>query len=94
MLYVHGHSAGGTNPSLVEMMQFGIPVLAHGCSFNRYSTEDCARYFLTAEELARELCALTPEAAAKIGAEMREIARRRYTWEIIGDAYFALTKQV
>lgn len=38
-VYVHGHSAGGTNPSLVEMMHFGIPVLAHGCAFNRHSTE-------------------------------------------------------
>lgn len=92
-LYVHGHSAGGTNPALVEMMQFGIPVLAHGCSFNRYSTEDRARYFLSANELAQELANLTPEAAAEIGAAMREIARRRYTWETVGEAYFTLLER-
>lgn len=89
-VYVHGHSAGGTNPSLVEMMHFGVPVIAHGCAFNRQSTEDKARYFLTQAELAEQMRALTPEDAATIGADMREIAQRRYTWDAIGDAYFQL----
>ena len=34
-LYLHGHSAGGTNPSLVEMMPFGVPILAWDCAYNR-----------------------------------------------------------
>ena len=89
-VYLHGHSAGGTNPSLVEMMHFGIPVLAHGCAFNRYSTECKARYFETANELADLLRGLDPETAARIGADMREIAQRRYTWDNIGKAYFEL----
>jgi glycosyltransferase involved in cell wall biosynthesis len=89
-LYVHGHSAGGTNPSLVEMMHFGVPVIAHGCGFNRHSTEDKARYFLTPAELAEQMRALTPEDAATIGAHMREIAQRRYTWDAIGTVYFQL----
>ncbi len=93
-VYVHGHSAGGTNPSLVEMMHFGIPVLAHGCVFNRYSTEGKARYFETPEELVREVHALTPSEASVIGADMLEIARRRYTWESVGAAYFALLEQL
>lgn len=88
--YVHGHSAGGTNPSLVEMMHFGVPVLAHGCSFNRNSTEDRALYFQTSEELMRIVQSLKPEAASEIGASMREIARRRYTWDHVGRAYFDL----
>ena len=33
-LYVHGHSAGGTNPSLVEAMNFGLPILAFDCVYN------------------------------------------------------------
>ena len=32
--YVHGHSAGGTNPSLVEAMYFSIPIFAFDCNFN------------------------------------------------------------
>lgn len=92
-VYLHGHSAGGTNPSLVEMMHFGIPVLAHGCAFNRHSTEDKARYFQSATELAELLCSLDPEDAAQIGSNMREIAKRKYTWDQIGKAYFALLER-
>ena len=89
-VYLHGHSAGGTNPSLVEMMHFGVPVLAHGCAFNRHSTEDKARYFESAAELAEQLRNLDPEDAGQIGTDMREIAQRKYTWDQIGKAYFEL----
>lgn len=89
-VYLHGHSAGGTNPSLVEMMHFGIPVLAHGCAFNRHSTEDKAQYFRTSAELADLLQGLDPRDAQEIGAQMREIAQRRYTWDHIGASYFGL----
>lgn len=89
-IYVHGHSAGGTNPSLVEMMHFGIPVLAHDCSFNRHTTEEKAVYFLTADELAHAIQALDAENAIRIGADMREIACRRYTWDQVGQSYFSL----
>lgn len=93
-VYLHGHSAGGTNPSLVEMMHFGIPILAHACPFNRYSTEGKARYFETAKELRKLLSSLDSDIAAQIGADMLEIARRRYTWDNIGKAYFELIDRV
>jgi glycosyltransferase involved in cell wall biosynthesis len=89
-VYLHGHSAGGTNPSLVEMMHFGVPVLAHGCAFNCHSTEGKARYFESAAELAEQLRNLGPEDAGQIGTDMREIAQRKYTWDQIGKAYFEL----
>src|SRR5690606_3171210 len=89
-VYLHGHSAGGTNPSLVEMMHFGIPVLANGCAFNRHSTEGKARYFQSAVELADLVRSLDPADTAQIGSNMREIAQRKYTWDQIGKAYFAL----
>lgn len=92
-LYVHGHSAGGTNPSLVEMMHFGIPVFAHGCSFNRFTTEDKARYFATSAELVTLLRLMHVEEARAIGADMLEVAQRRYTWDQIGKAYFELLER-
>jgi len=88
--YIHGHSAGGTNPSLVEMMHFGVPVLAHGCVFNRHSTDEQAVYFMNSAELTEAVLAMTTKDAAAIGARMREIAERRYTWNDIGKAYFSL----
>ncbi len=89
-LYVHGHSAGGTNPALVEMMHFGIPVAAHGCAFNRYTTEEKAMYFTSAEELREVLANITDDEGRSIGRDMAEIARRRYTWAEIGRAYLDL----
>lgn len=89
-LYVHGHSAGGTNPSLVEMMHFGIPVLAFDCVFNRYTTENQALYFLHAvalRERAREFASTETQG---VGVAMKRIAEERYTWDAIGAAYFDL----
>lgn len=89
-LYVHGHSAGGTNPSLVEMMHFGIPVLAHGCSFNRHTTEGKALYFETTGDLQQSVKDLTAVQGAKVGSAMKEIAHRRYIWERVAKEYFDL----
>lgn len=89
-VYVHGHSAGGTNPSLVEMMHFGIPILAHDCIFNRYSTEGKAQYFKTASELEALHSRLDRADAVEMGRQMQEIAKRRYTWDLIGESYFKL----
>jgi glycosyltransferase involved in cell wall biosynthesis len=87
---VHGHSAGGTNPALVEAMHFGKPVLAYDCSYNRSTTEDKALFFKSSAELARLLETIEPTKAEEIGRKMREIANRRYTWKVVADEYFSL----
>lgn len=87
-IYVHGHSAGGTNPSLVEMMHFGVPILAYDCIFNRCTTEDKACFFKDAAALRNALKILDADDAARIGVNMRLIAQARYTWDAVGRAYF------
>lgn len=89
-LYVHGHSAGGTNPALVEMMHFGVAIAAHGCAFNRHTTEGQALYFESAEELAQLVRGLTASQQAAVGGVMADVARRRYTWSQIGRSYLKL----
>lgn len=81
--YIHGHSAGGTNPSLVEAMFFGRPVLAYDVVYNRETTEGKACYFRSAEELA----GLLETAQLKGGEAMKEIAQRRYTWKHVAGQY-------
>ena len=44
-LYVHGHTVGGTNPSLIEALGSGQPVLAHDNKFNRWVAGEGACYF-------------------------------------------------
>ena len=72
------------------MMYFGILVLAFGCSFNRYTTEDKAIYFNSAEELVLLFLELKVESMDEVGVHMKEIAVRRYSWEKVGRAYFDL----
>jgi glycosyltransferase involved in cell wall biosynthesis len=91
-LYLHGHSAGGTNPSLVEMMPFAVPILAWDCSYNRASTAGSAPGFRNTAGLIALVRRLTdrPDLCATIGAELARIAAHRYRWDAIADAYFEL----
>lgn len=85
--YIHGHSAGGTNPSLVEMMHFSKPVFAFDCSYNRATTENNAFYFSDEKQLKDLIGA---EVSTETGTMMKEIANRRYTWDIVRQEYFGL----
>lgn len=86
-LYLHGHSAGGTNPSLVEMMHFETPIFAFDCSFNRYSTENKAQYFDSVQALKVLLMRDDKDVLKKNALNMKEIADRRYTWAEISRLY-------
>lgn len=88
--YVHGHSAGGTNPSLVEAMHFGKAVLAFDCDYNRRTKEGKALFFASSAELQQLVESLDKIVAENIGRDMLEIANRRYTWSIVAQQYFAL----
>lgn len=85
-LYIHGHSAGGTNPALVEMMHFGRPTLAFECEFNRATTAGAAQFFTSEASLVAALQGPAPSN----GDALREIAKRDYLWEDIGAQYFDL----
>ncbi|WP_308124532.1 DUF1972 domain-containing protein [Maritalea mobilis] len=90
-VYVHGHSAGGTNPSLVEMMPFGRPIAVFDCAYNRATTENQAATFDDAQSLARLLPDLwQPQTATAMGAALAEMAARRYRWDEVAAAYFDL----
>lgn len=86
--YIHGHSAGGTNPSLVEAMFFGVPILAFDVVYNRETTQNKALYFKDAIELV----AISKEKQEVMTANaktMKEIAEREYTWKQIAQQYEA-----
>lgn len=84
--YIHSHSAGGTNPSLVEVMFFGCPVLAYDVVYNRETTENKANYFRDITDLVLLLVKNSNEYEANAKA-MMEIAHRRYTWKSIAEQY-------
>lgn len=94
-LYIHGHSAGGTNPSLVEAMFFGKPIFAYDVSYNRESTFGKAAYFQDAHQLQALVEGLSmgceePHLSGAehcSGAEMARLAQENYRWEDIAARY-------
>jgi len=88
-LYLHGHTVGGTNPSLVEALGAGNPVLAHDNAYNRWTAGPRQAYFSTAADVSAELDAIL--ASPPRLAEMTSAARERYhsglTWYQIGEQY-------
>lgn len=90
-LYLHGHSAGGTNPALVEMMGMGRPIAAWDCGFNRATTHGAAAYFDSARSLRALIPGLTdPPRAQAMARTLRATARSRYRWHDVTRAYFAV----
>lgn len=86
-VYVHGHSAGGTNPVLVEAMWAGLPTLAFDVPFNRFTTHEHGFYFETRDQLVALSRQTPPDALAKSGAALRATAERTYSWAAIRQAY-------
>jgi hypothetical protein len=77
--YLHGHSVGGTNPSLVEILFFDCDILCWDCSFNRATAGDAVRFFAGAADLGRLLDEKQPRHAD------RAPLRARYTRGAIAD---------
>lgn len=86
-LYIHGHSAGGTNPSLVEAMFLGLPVICYGVSYNRTTTGDQAFYFSDEKELENLLKTLTQADIKKCALRMKKIAENKYVWNTVAEKY-------
>lgn len=91
-LYVHGHRVGGTNPSLVEALAAGSPVLAHNNPFNRWVAGEGAHYFCDEQQCAEQFDLLIDD-DEELG-RMSEISLQRhhegFTWESVLGAYESL----
>jgi glycosyltransferase involved in cell wall biosynthesis len=92
-LYFHGHSAGGTNPSLLEAMACSALVCAHDNSFNNSVLGQDAFYFKNTQELA-ELLLSTPdkEKHRLMLNNNREKIIKNYSPKQITDAYYQVFK--
>lgn len=96
-LYVHGHTVGGTNPSLVEALGSSMAVLAHSNSFNRWVAGPSAHYFKDEYECTQELNQLLDDEdelkRMKIASSVRH--HEHFLWEkILANYEFLLTRFV
>ncbi len=82
-VYIHGHSVGGTNPSLVEMLSYDAEIICFDCVFNRETVGDDALYFSSSSDLINIL----NQAASRASSSVARILPIRYTSEYISNQY-------
>lgn len=89
LTYVHGHSVGGTNPSLLRAAGAGASCLLFDVEFNREVAGDHASYFGTPAQVAAGVEAAEADAGAALrgGAALGERVRRLYDWDDVARRY-------
>ena len=88
LLYFHGHSVGGTNPSLLEAMGSKALVVAHDNIFNKSVLGNDAFYFIDGHSLAGIInnIARKDDYEDKIQNNLTKI-KTKYSWQHITDEY-------
>lgn len=94
-LYFHGHSVGGTNPSLLEAMASNAMIVAHNNDFNRAILEEDAFYFTKKEEVANFIDTLASKKDLHflISNNNKKIDQQ-FSWGIINNSYLEYFKEV
>ena len=88
-LYFHGHSVGGTNPSLLEAMACSCTIAAHDNPFNKAILTDCSKYFRSANDVSAIIDQLVQnnQFFQEAVAQNLEKIIQQYNWQKIIDAY-------
>ncbi|KFC57985.1 DUF1972 domain-containing protein [Flavobacterium gilvum] len=88
-IYFHGHTVGGTNPSLLEAMASNCLICANDNSFNKYILGKDAIYFKNANDVAIHLSNVNYHDAKhqSMLIENNQKIIEIYDWELITDQY-------
>lgn len=86
-LYFHGHSVGGTNPSLLEAMASSCLMAAHNNPFNKAILESDAFYFNSAEDVCELLNSTNKTEHITWIENNRLKIQEKYTWDNIVSGY-------
>ena len=89
-LYIHGHSAGGTNPSLVEAMYLALPIIAFDVVYNKATMKNQGIFFKSKEDLIQIVESVNQDELSVCGRQMKNIANKFYTWDVIANRYHML----
>ena len=90
LCYVHGHSVGGTNPSLLEAMACGNLIICHDNVFNREVARDTAWFFSDVKQLSDRLKMIQSMSYGErctAGNRSKIVVSTYYSWEKITDSY-------
>jgi hypothetical protein len=89
-IYFHGHTVGGTNPSLLEAMSSSCLICAHNNIFNRSILGNDAFYFESAAEIVQIISQTDKQLYLSfLTANLLKI-KDKYSWKFILNEYFQL----
>lgn len=89
-LYFHGHSVGGTNPSLLEAMASNALIAAHSNDFNRGILKSNAYYFSNAAEVKNILTTIKKNDNLQLVQNNFSAVENEYNWNKINGQYLQL----
>ncbi len=93
LCYLHGHSVGGTNPSLLRAVGAGTPTLAFDSVFNREVLGAAGWYFDDPPSVSRHLELIEADAEGRAFAAARLVETAlRYDWDDVAERYLALCR--
>ena len=94
--YLHGHSVGGTNPSLLRALGAGAPVVAFDVDFNREVIGDDGLFFVDDADVTAALKQVEadPVEAREWGAAGRAAVAQRYRWDDVATGYEDLCRRL
>ena len=89
--YFHGHTVGGTNPSLIEALGSTDLNLLVDVGFNKEVAEDCALYWSrengSLAALIEKADKMPMEQISEIGKKAKKRVAEEYTWKKICGQY-------
>ena len=89
--YIHGHSAGGTNPSLLEALSITDVNILYNAPYNMEVGEDACIYFSNEEGSLTKALETIEKFKIKdqneYGIKAKNRIKEAYTWEIVVNKY-------
>lgn len=92
-LYFHGHSVGGTNPSLLEAMASRALITAHENDFNKGILKDNGYYFSNSEEVKIILNTIKKNDNLHLVQNNFDAIVNEYNWDKINGEYLQLFEE-
>lgn len=92
-LYFHGHSVGGTNPSLLEAMASQALVIAHNNEFNKGILKENSYYFSNPVEVKNILKTIKKNDNLQLVQNNFEAIEKEFNWNKINGQYLQLFEE-
>lgn len=93
--YVHGHEFGGTNPTMINAINYGCAIIAHDNRFNRemLNNGDFGTYFTKKKDSLKNIinyCDLDIDFVESLKENKRKEISKKYEWNFITKSYLKI----